>query len=85
MARGGDKAALEVRGGMEMLGWTYTETDWQAHVLAERERLKNSELMRPGRPVASAPEPGLLLLAATGLLFLGALRLRGRKESRLSR
>lgn len=41
------KEAIAVRDGMEMLGWTYTEADWHAHVAAEKTRLEKSELMRP--------------------------------------
>jgi len=61
MGKRNDKEALAVRKGMEMLGWSYTEADWNAHVLAEKERLESSELMRP---------PAALVAGGVGALVI---------------
>jgi hypothetical protein len=52
---------------MEMLGWTYTEADWAAHVLAEKARLEKSELMRPPAALVAGGIGALVLALAVSL------------------
>lgn len=67
MGERSNKEATAVRAGMEMLGWSYTEADWNAHILAERERLEKSELMRPPAALVAGGVGALVLALAISL------------------